>query len=226
LLERTGKESKFFEGMRITDSETMDIVEMVLGGQVNKDIVNLINRHGGSAVGLTGKDGALLQARKMVFTRNDPGMSAPEIIDMGHVGEVASIDTAIIDMLLQGNFIPVIAPIGVGEDGQSYNINADLVAGKLAEVLKAEKLIMLTNTSGLLDADGKVLTGLSVAKVDQLIKDRVIQGGMLPKIRAALDAVNAGVRTAHIIDGRVQHAVLLEIFTDKGVGTLIQGGIR
>ncbi len=226
LLERTGKESRFFEGMRVTDSETMDIVEMVLGGQVNKNIVNLINRHGGSAVGLTGKDGALLQARKMVFTRNDPGMSAPEIIDIGHVGEVASIDTSIIDMLLQGNFIPVIAPIGVGEDGQSYNINADLVAGKLAEVLKAEKLIILTNTGGLLDAEGKVLTGLSVAKVNKLIKDKVIQGGMLPKIRSALDAVNAGVKAAHIIDGRVQHAVLLEIFTDKGVGTLIQGGSR
>ena len=226
LLERTGKESRFFEGMRVTDSETMDIVEMVLGGQVNKDIVNLINRHGGSAVGLTGKDGALLQAKKMVFTRNDPGMSAPEIIDIGHVGEVASIDTSIIDMLLQGNFIPVIAPIGVGEDGQSYNINADMVAGKLSEVLNAEKLIILTNTAGLLDADGKVLTGLTVAKVDQLIKDKVIQGGMLPKIRSALDAVKAGVRTAHIIDGRVQHAVLLEIFTDKGVGTLIQGGNR
>ena len=223
LLKRIGKQSEFFEGMRITDSETMDIVEMVLGGQVNKEIVNLINKHGGSAVGLTGKDGALIQARKLVFTRNNPEMEAPEIIDIGHVGEVASIDTAVIDMLLQGNFIPVIAPIGVGEDGLSYNINADLVAGKLAEVMKAEKLIMLTNTAGLQDSNGKVLTGLTVSMVNQLIEDNVIHGGMLPKIRSALDAVNAGVKSAHIIDGRVEHAVLLEIFTDKGVGTLIHG---
>jgi acetylglutamate kinase len=223
LLKRIGKQSEFFEGMRVTDSETMDIVEMVLGGQVNKEIVNLINKHGGSAVGLTGKDGALIQARKLVFTRNNPEMKAPEIIDIGHVGEVASIDTSVIDMLLQGNFIPVIAPIGVGEDGQSYNINADLVAGKLAEVMKAEKLIMLTNTAGLQDSNGKVLTGLTVSMVNQLIEDNVIHGGMLPKIRSALDAVNAGVKSAHIIDGRVEHAVLLEIFTDKGVGTLIHG---
>lgn len=223
LLKRIGKESEFFEGMRVTDSETMDIVEMVLGGQVNKDIVNLINKHGGSAVGLTGKDGTLIQARKLVFTRNIPEMTAPEIIDIGHVGEVASIDTSVINMLIKGNFIPVIAPIGVGEDGQSYNINADLVAGKLAEVLNAEKLIMLTNTDGLLDKDGKVLTGLSVKEVNQLINDNIIHGGMLPKIRSALEAVNSGVKTAHIIDGRVQHAVLLEIFTDKGVGTLIRG---
>ncbi|OGT63502.1 MAG: acetylglutamate kinase [Gammaproteobacteria bacterium RIFCSPLOWO2_02_FULL_47_50] len=223
LLKRIGKQSEFFEGMRITDSETMDIVEMVLGGQVNKEIVNLINKHGGSAVGLTGKDGALIQARKLVFTRNNPEMSAPEIIDIGHVGEVSSIDTAVIDILLQGNFIPVIAPIGVGEDGQSYNINADLVAGKLAEVMKAEKLIMLTNTAGLQDGNGNVLTGLTVSRVNQLIEENVIHGGMLPKIHSALEAVNAGVKAAHIIDGRVEHAVLLEIFTNKGVGTLIQG---
>lgn len=226
LLQRIGKKTEFIEGMRVTDSETMDIVEMVLGGQVNKSIVNLINTHGGSAVGLTGKDGDLIQARKMVVKRNSPELDAPEIIDMGHVGEVASIDTAVIDMLLQGNFIPVIAPIGVGEDGQSYNINADMVAGKLAEVLCAEKLIMLTNTPGLMDANGKVLTGLSVKKVNQLIEENVIHGGMLPKIRSALDAVNAGVTAAHIIDGRVEHAVLLEIFTDKGVGTLIQGRMK
>lgn len=223
LLKRIGKESEFIEGMRVTDSETMDIVEMVLGGQVNKEIVNLINKNGGSAVGLTGKDGELIQARKLVFTRNDPQMKEPEIIDIGHVGEVASIDTAIIDMLIQGNFIPVIAPIGVGADGQSYNINADLVAGKLAEVLGAEKLIVLTNTAGLLDGKGCVLTGLSVADVNRLIAEGVISGGMLPKIRSALDAVHAGVRTAHIIDGRVEHAVLLEIFTNQGVGTLIHG---
>ncbi|MBM2829462.1 MAG: acetylglutamate kinase [Gammaproteobacteria bacterium] len=223
LLKRIGKESEFIEGMRVTDSETMDIVEMVLGGQVNKEIVNLINKNGGSAVGLTGKDGELIQARKLVFTRNDPQMKEPEIIDIGHVGEVASIDTAVIDVLIQGNFIPVIAPIGVGADGQSYNINADLVAGKLAEVLGAEKLIVLTNTAGLLDSKGNVLTGLSVADVNRLIAEGVISGGMLPKIRSALDAVHAGVRTAHIIDGRVEHAVLLEIFTNQGVGTLIHG---
>ena len=223
LLKRIGKESEFYEGMRVTDSETMDIVEMVLGGQVNKDIVNLINRHGGSAVGLTGKDGDLIRARKLVFTRSAPEMNATEIIDIGHVGEVDSIDTSVIHLLLQGNFIPVIAPIGVGAEGQSYNINADLVAGKLAEVLGAEKLIILTNTAGLQDGKGKVLTGLSVNDVNRLIKDNVISGGMLPKIRSVLDAVRAGVRTAHIIDGRVEHAVLLEIFTDHGIGTLIRG---
>ena len=222
LLKRMGKESEFVDGMRVTDSETMDIVEMVLGGQVNKEIVNLINKHGGSAVGLTGKDGDLIHARKMVFTRTTPEMKAPEIIDIGHVGEVQSIDTAIVNMLIQGNFIPVIAPIGVGDDGQSYNINADLVAGKIAEVLSAEKLIILTNTSGLLDNNGEVLTGLSVDDVNKLIADEVIVGGMLPKIRSALDAVHNGVTSAHIIDGRVEHAVLLEIFTDQGVGTLIQ----
>lgn len=222
LLKRVGKESEFVDGMRVTDSETMDIVEMVLGGLVNKEIVNLINKHGGSAVGLTGKDGDLIHARKMVFTRTTPEMKAPEIIDIGHVGEVQSIDTAVVDMLIQGNFIPVIAPIGVGDDGQSYNINADLVAGKIAEVLSAEKLIILTNTAGLLDTNGEVLTGLSVDDVNKLIAEGVIVGGMLPKIRSALDAVHNGVTSAHIIDGRVEHAVLLEIFTDRGVGTLIQ----
>jgi len=222
LLKRIGKESEFVEGMRVTDSETMDIVEMVLGGQVNKEIVNLINKHGGAAVGLTGKDGDLIHARKMVFTRTDPEMKVPEIIDIGHVGEVESIDTAVVNMLIQEKFIPIVAPIGVGDDGQSYNINADLVAGKLAEILSAEKLIMLTNTAGLLDSQGEVLTGLSVNDVDRLIEDKVIIGGMLPKIRSVLDAVHNGVTSAHIIDGRVEHAVLLEIFTDHGVGTLIQ----
>ncbi len=226
LLKRIGKESQFIDGMRVTDSETMDVVEMVLGGLVNKDIVNLINRHGGSAVGLTGKDGDLIRARKMVVTRKTPELEAPEIIDMGHVGEVASIDTAVLDMLVKGNFIPVIAPIGVGEDGQSYNINADLVAGKLAEVMKAEKLMLLTNTSGLLDAEGKVLTGLGADEVSAMIKDGTISGGMLPKIASALDAVHGGVNTAHIIDGRVKHAVLLEVFTDQGVGTLIKARQR
>ena len=223
LLSRMGKESKFVEGMRVTDSETMDIVEMVLGGQVNKEIVTLINRNGGSAVGLTGKDGDLIRAKKLVFKRADPGMEAPEIIDIGHVGEVESIDTSVVDTLVKGDFIPVIAPIGVGKDSQSYNINADLVAGKMAEILAAEKLIMLTNAAGLLNADGDVLTGLSIADVDDLIKAGVIHGGMLPKINAALDAVKNGVKAAHIIDGRVEHAVLLEVFTDQGVGKLIDG---
>ncbi len=209
--------------MRVTDSETMDVVEMVLGGLVNKEIVNLINRHGGLAVGLSGKDGELIRAKKLVFTKDNPELEVPEIVDIGHVGEVASIDTAVVDMLMHGNFIPVIAPIGVGEDGQSYNINSDLVAGKLAQVLAAEKLIMLTNTPGVLDASGNILTGLSSAEVSRLIDNGVIHGGMLPKINAALDAVNSGVIAAHIIDGRTQHAVLLEIFTDKGIGTLIQG---
>ncbi len=223
LLKRMGKESTFIDGMRVTDTETMDVVEMVLGGQVNKWIVNLINRHGGKAVGLTGKDGDLIRARKMVFTRDNPALKAPEIIDIGHVGDVASIDTGVIDMLVKGNFIPVIAPIGVGEDGQSYNINADVVACKLAKVMQAEKIILITNTAGVLDRQGRLLTGLSARDVDALIADGTISGGMLPKVRGALEAVQAGVRTAHIIDGRVEHAVLLEIFTDEGVGTLIYG---
>ena len=223
LLRRIGKESTFVQGMRVTDDETMDVVEMVLGGLVNKDIVNLINRHGGAAVGLTGTDGDLIRARKLTFTRTSPEMAAPEIIDIGHVGEVTSIDTAVVDLLLRGNFIPVIAPIGVGEDGQSYNINADLVAGKLAQVMKAEKVIFLTNTAGVLDREGGLLTGLTALRVAELIADGTISGGMLPKVQAALDAVQAGVRSAHIIDGRVEHAVLLEIFTDQGVGTQIRG---
>lgn len=228
LLERVGKQSEFINGMRVTDSETMDIVEMVLGGQVNKSIVNLINSHGGRAVGLTGKDGSLIYAEKLHVSRNsnDPAENTPELIDLGHVGKVSSIDTSVIDMLIHSDFIPVIAPIGVGKDGESYNINADLVAGKIAEVLQAEKLILLTNTAGLLDANGKLLTGLNAKQVNDLIDDGVIYGGMLPKIGCALDAVQAGVTTAHIIDGRVQHAVLLEMFTDEGVGTLIRGGGR
>jgi len=222
LLERIGKESRFFQGMRVTDSETMDVVEMVLGGLVNKEIVNLINQHGGRAVGLTGKDGDLIRARKLKFKQNAPEMNTPEIIDIGHVGEVASIDSAVVDMLVNSDFIPVIAPIGVGEDGQSYNINADLVAGKLAEVLQAEKLILLTNTGGILDKEDNVLTGLGSAKISTLIADGTIYGGMLPKIRCALEAAQGGVRAVHIIDGRVKHAVLLELFTDQGIGTLIR----
>ena len=226
LLKRIGKESQFIDGMRVTDSETMDVVEMVLGGLINKEIVNMINRHGGNAVGLSGKDGEFIRARKLMFTRDKPELKVPEIIDIGHVGEVASIDTAVVDLLIGGDFIPVVAPIGVGEDGQSYNINADLVAGKLAQVLNAEKLIILTNTPGVLDAQGNIVTGLASAQVNKLIEDGVIQGGMLPKIRSALDAVNSGVSAAHIIDGRVDHAVLLEIFTDQGIGTLIGGKVR
>jgi len=224
LLDRLGKDSEFIQGMRVTDRETMDVVEMVLGGLVNKEIVNLLNRHGASAVGLTGKDGDLIRAKKLVLKSNAPELEAPEIIDLGHVGEVESIDASVVDMLVHGNFIPVIAPIGIGEDGFSYNINADLVAGKMAEVLGAEKLILLTNTSGLLDKQDNLLTGLDVEKVNTLIGDGTIHGGMLPKIGCALDAVNAGVKTAHIIDGRVTHAVLLELFTDEGIGTLIRSG--
>jgi len=220
-LEKLGKKSKFVEGMRVTDSETMDIVEMVLGGLVNKEIVNLINHFGGHAVGLSGRDGGLIRAKKMTVKKNSPEINVPEIIDLGHVGDVHSIDKSVMDMLIQGDSIPVVAPVGVDESGQSYNINADLVAGKIAEVLSAEKLIMLTNTEGLLDKNGKVLTGVSVEEVDNLIKKGTIHGGMLPKIRSALDAVHAGVQTSHIIDGRVKHAVLLEILTDEGVGTLI-----
>ncbi len=222
LLNRLGKDSEFIQGMRVTDRETMDVVEMVLGGLVNKEIVNLLNRHGASAVGLTGKDGDLIRARKMLLRNDAPELNAPEIIDLGHVGEVESIDAGIVNMLVNSDFIPVIAPIGIGEDGFSYNINADLVAGKIAEVLGAEKLILLTNTQGLLDKEGSLLTGLGVDKVNSLIADGTIHGGMLPKIGCALDAVNSGVRTAHIIDGRVSHAVLLELFTDEGIGTLIK----
>ena len=222
LLERIGKESEFVEGMRVTDRETMDVVEMVLGGLVNKEIVNLINSHGGKAVGLTGKDGGLIHARKMHIRRDDPVTQVPEIIDIGHVGEVDSIDTSILDMLTHGDFIPVVAPIGMGTDGHSYNINADLVAGKLAEVLMAEKLILLTNTRGILDKDDKLLSGLSAKDVKQLIADGVIHGGMLPKVQCALDAISAGVMSSHIIDGRVEHAVLLELFTDEGVGSLMR----
>ncbi len=218
LLEQIGKQSRFIEGMRVTDNETMDIVEMVLGGQVNKQIVSLINRHGGRAVGLTGKDGGMIRARKLRLAGDDPDNN-----DLGQVGEVEAIDPAVVAMLDDDDFIPVIAPIGVGEDGSAYNINADLVAGELARVLGAEKLLLLTNTPGVLDPDGKLLTGLDAAQTEALIADGVIQGGMLPKVRCALAAVRAGVRTAQIIDGRVRHSVLLELLTDSGVGTLISG---
>tara|TARA_R110001592_G_scaffold1874_12_gene11397 strand:+ start:3367 stop:4272 length:906 start_codon:yes stop_codon:yes gene_type:complete len=221
LLKRLAIESHFVDGMRVTDTATMDVVEMVLGGSVNKEIVSLLNRNGGKAIGLTGKDGQLIRARKLKVTQRTPDLAKTEIIDIGHVGEVEEINTEVLDMLINSDFIPVIAPIGVGSDGASYNINADLVAGKVAEVLKAEKLMLLTNIEGLMDKSGKVLTGLSTEQVDALIADGTIYGGMLPKIGCALSAVNAGVTSAHIIDGRVPHAVLLEIFTNTGVGTLI-----
>ncbi len=219
LLKRVGKKGEFVQGMRVTDAETMDVVEMVLGGLVNKDIVNLINQHGGRAVGLTGKDGSFIRARKMLLRSEDKGAEA---IDIGQVGEVASIDPELISLLETREFIPVVAPIGVGADGRSYNINADLVAGKLAEVLRAEKLILLTNTPGVLDKGGNLLTGLTPKEVDALFADGTLQGGMLPKISSALDAAKGGVKSVHIIDGRVEHALLLEVLTDEGVGTLIR----
>lgn len=225
LLSKLGKESHFIDGMRVTDSETMDIVEMVLGGLVNKDIVNLINRNGGKAIGLTGKDGQFIKAHKLMVSRPTDDLKVPEIIDIGHVGEVDAIDTSIVSMLVSSDFIPVIAPIGTDQSGQSYNINADLVAGKMAEVLEAEKLMLLTNVTGLMDKDNQVLTGLSTQQVDNLIADGTIHGGMLPKIKCALEAVKNGVGSAHIIDGRVENAVLLEILTDSGVGTLISNQV-
>ncbi|HRQ04524.1 MAG TPA: acetylglutamate kinase [Nitrosomonas halophila] len=219
MLKRVGKEGVFIQGMRVTDAETMDVVEMVLGGLVNKEIVNLINRHGGQAVGLTGKDGMFIRAKRMLMQDKE---KAGEWINIGQVGEIEQIDPSLIALLDSRDFIPVIAPIGVGEDGQSYNINADIVAGKLAETLNAEKLILLTNTPGVLDKDGRLLTGLTAKRVDELFADGTISGGMLPKIGSALDAVKHGVKSCHIIDGRVQHALLLEILTDEGVGTLIK----
>ncbi|MDN5752440.1 MAG: acetylglutamate kinase [Nitrosospira sp.] len=219
MLERVGKRGEFIQGMRITDSETMDMVEMVLGGLVNKDIVNLVNRHGGHAVGLTGKDGGFIRAKKMRMPDKE---KIGEWIDIGQVGEIESIDPALIALLETRDFIPVIAPIGVGKDGESYNINADLVAGRLASVLRAEKLILLTNTPGVLDRNGNLLTGLTAERVDELFADGTISGGMMPKIGSALDAVKSGVKSCHIIDGRVEHGLLLEVLTDKGVGTLIE----
>jgi acetylglutamate kinase len=223
LLDRIGKKSEFVQGMRVTDQETMDVVEMVLGGSVNKEIVNLINNHGGQAVGLSGKDGRMIRAKRLVLRSDAAELAHSEIIDIGHVGEVESIDPRVVATLDEQDFIPVIAPIGVGKDGHTYNINADTVAGKLAITLGAEKLILLTNTPGVLNKEGELLTGLAANDIRQFIENDVITGGMLPKVRCALDAVSSGVRTAHIIDGRVEHAVLLEVFTDEGVGTLIKG---
>ena len=221
LLNRLGKTSEFVQGMRVTDAETMDVVEMVLGGSVNKEIVNLINRAGGMAVGLTGKDGDLIRARKIAVTQKSAGGEEMDYVDMGHVGDVESIDPSILHTLMNGGFIPVIAPVGVGEDGHSYNINADLVAGKIAETLAAEKFILLTNTAGILGKDGELLTGLSLTEIDQLIADGTISGGMIPKVRSVADPLNSGVNSVHIIDGRIEHAVLLELFTDRGIGTLL-----
>jgi acetylglutamate kinase len=219
MLDKLGKKGEFIQGMRVTDDETMDIVEMVLGGHVNKEIVHLINRHGGKAVGLTGQDGNFIHAHKLLMDdKNNPEHK----IDIGQVGDITAIDPSIISFLDSGDFIPVIAPIGVGPDGETYNINADVVAGKLAEVLGAEKLILLTNTPGVLDKEGNLLTGLTPKQIDDMVTDGTLSGGMLPKISSALDAARSGVKSVHIIDGRVEHALLLEVLTDEGVGTLIK----
>ena len=219
LLAKVGKKGEFVQGMRVTDEETMDIVEMVLAGQVNKEIVELINQAGGKGVGLTGQDGGLVRARKMMLeSRDSPGVR----IDIGQVGEIEKIDPSIIQTLTGNGFIPVIAPIGSGAAGETYNINADVVAGKVAEVLKAEKLVMMTNTVGVLDKNGNLLTGLTAKQIDALFEDGTLSGGMLPKISSALDAAKGGVNSVHIIDGRVDHALLLEIMTDQGVGTMIR----
>ncbi|MBL8480989.1 MAG: acetylglutamate kinase [Rhodocyclaceae bacterium] len=219
LLRRIGKQGEFVQGMRVTDEETMNVVEMVLGGSVNKEIVNLLNQAGGRAVGLTGQDGGFIRAKKLLMPKLD---NPEEFLDVGLVGEIVSIDPSIITFLDSGDFIPVIAPIGVGPEGQSYNINADVVAGKLAEILKAEKLVLLTNTPGVLDKQGNLLTGVTPRDIDEMVADGTLSGGMLPKIGSALDAARSGVRSVHIIDGRVEHALLLEILTDAGVGTLIK----
>ncbi|HTH93921.1 MAG TPA: acetylglutamate kinase, partial [Rhodocyclaceae bacterium] len=219
LLTRVGKKGEFIQGMRVTDDETMELVEMVLGGQVNKDVVNLINQAGGKAVGLTGKDGNMIRAKKLLMPKLD---NPEDLIDIGQVGDIVSIDPAIINLLEDEAFIPVIAPIGVGAHGETYNINADVVAGKIAEVLNAEKLVLLTNTPGVLDKAGNLLTGITPTQIDDMVADGTLSGGMLPKIGSALDAARSGVRSVHIIDGRVEHALLLEILTDAGVGTLIK----
>ena len=219
LLTRVGKKGEFIQGMRVTDAETMEVVEMVLGGQDNKDVVNLINQAGGKAVGLTGKDGNLIRAKKLMLPNKD---NPEDLIDVGQVGDITQIDPSLIGHLESGGFIPVIAPIGVGKNGETYNINADVVAGKVAEILKAEKLVLLTNTPGVLDKNGVLITGITPKQIDDMVEDGTLSGGMLPKIASALDAARNGVRSVHIIDGRVEHALLLEILTDHGVGTMIK----
>lgn len=219
LLARVGKKGEFIQGMRVTDAETMEIVEMVLGGQVNKDVVNLINQAGGKAVGLTGKDAAFIRAKKLLLPNKD---NPQEAIDLGLVGDITTIDPALISHLQAAAFIPVIASIGVGEQGETYNINADVIAGKIAEALGAEKLVLLTNTPGVLDKDGQLITGVTPAQIDAMVADGTLSGGMLPKIASALEAAQSGVKSVHIIDGRVEHALLLEILTSQGVGTLIK----
>ena len=224
LLKELGRQSDRIDGMRVTDKSTMDVVEMVLGGSVNKSIVSLINKHGGRAIGLTGKDANLIRAKKLMMEKiNEDGVAIP--VDLGFVGDVVSVNKDVINMLIGSNFIPVIAPLGVDNEGNTYNINADLVAGKVAEFLQAEKLMLLTNIKGVLGRDGEVVTGLTPKKVDKLIEDGTISGGMIPKIQCALDAVRSGVKSAVIVDGRVPHATLLEIFTNEGVGTLISRDI-
>jgi acetylglutamate kinase len=219
MLTRVGKKGEFIQGMRVTDAETMEVVEMVLGGQVNKDVVNLINHAGGKAVGLTGKDSSMIRAKKLML----PNKENPEaLIDVGQVGDIVQVDPSLIGHLESSGFIPVIAPIGVGKDGETYNINADVVAGKVAEVLKAEKLVLLTNTPGVLDKAGQLITGITPKQIDDMVEDGTLSGGMLPKIGSALDAARNGVKSVHIIDGRVEHALLLEILTDHGVGTMIK----
>jgi len=219
LLTRVGKKGEFVQGMRVTDAETMDIVEMVLAGKVNKEIVELINHAGGKAVGLTGQDGGLIRARKLMLS----AQNAPDqMLDIGQVGEIEQVDPDIVHSLLRGGFIPVIAPIGSGAQGETYNINADLVAGKLAEILKAEKLVLMTNTPGVLDKNGRLITGLTAREIDALFADGTLSGGMLPKISSALDAARGGVQSVHIIDGRVPNSLLLEILTNEGVGTMIR----
>jgi len=220
-MERMGLTPRFVSGYRVTDAETMDIVEMVLGGKVNKEIVNLINANGGRAVGLTGKDGGLIKARKRLMTKESPDTGAPEILDLGLIGEVEEVDRRVLDALESAGFIPVIAPVGVGPNGETYNINADLVAGSVAAALGAEKLILLTDTEGILDDDGKLIPTLTKEEVERLIKDEVVTGGMLPKVAACFDALGGKVGKAHIIDGRVPHALLLEMFTETGIGTEI-----
>lgn len=219
LLARVGKKGQFVRGMRVTDDETMEIVEMVLGGQVNKDVVNLINQAGGKAVGLTGKDGSFIRAKKLLLANED---NSEDLIDVGQVGDITQVDPSLIGHLESGGFIPVVAPIGVGKGGETYNINADVVAGKIAEILKAEKLVLLTNTPGVLDRAGTLITGMTPKQIVDMVADGTLSGGMLPKIDSALDAARNGVKSVHIIDGRVEHALLLEILTDHGVGTMIK----